>query len=815
MRCLYCGKELALLKRWTGGGEFCSDAHRQRYQEEYNQLALNRLLQAKPPTETPSGPAKPAAPSKLTEPVKEVSAPARAASPEPSPSRDLRVSERSQPKPSYREPAPAVARLEAPVAVREHAKEHVQEPVKQPVVRPAPPPPPPPPVVKEEPPPAEAAGFLVELPLAALSAVAEISIPDAEFFNSLNAALPDHAFEPLNGHQGNLKLETAGLLTFQLSNRAANYTAKDPRERKLEVRDFVRSTPIVEIDLNPAGETGLETSSEAMDILFFPQPPSGSPALWQQPAVGFTADETELGELARLAFVTTGFSDQGDTDQQSPDVSSQQKLTLEGSKSTPPLVEESPHIEVQEEAVPEPVEAAPEPAPVQVDVQQVVERVAEPEPPPAAVEPVVEVKTEAKVEAAPEAVQSAPVPEPVTKPLPLVLQVAGPGKAKAVQIFSSASSAVNVQVPRSTSLPLRPVMTFGPTPVKEVEKSVEKPAERPTPGPVKSEPRKPFVPAAPLRPVSAKLRQPPELKSEAKPEQEAKAEVKAEPKQENKPAPKVAEPAKQAAKVENKVEKKPEVKEVKSKEDVKAEPQLPLPMAPSYGSSDLGLPRLNLQSSPGFFAQLPAVAKIGIAVALVAIVGGLIAFTSKGGGAAVTAANGGTGTVVVGSPLPIGDAGWITDWGADPGVRRTRTISVLRSSQTLNDYRIEMQGQIETKAIGWVFRAADPKNYYVTKIEIVKPGLEPTVALVRFAVINGEEQVRAQLPLPMKVRRDTMYKIRFDAVGSHFTTYVQDEKVDEWTDDQVKTGGVGLYSDRGEVATLKGGMSVLPLIVRR
>src|ERR1700731_3831504 len=51
MRCLYCGKELALLKRWTGGGEFCSDAHRQRYQEEYNQLALNRLLQAKPPTE--------------------------------------------------------------------------------------------------------------------------------------------------------------------------------------------------------------------------------------------------------------------------------------------------------------------------------------------------------------------------------------------------------------------------------------------------------------------------------------------------------------------------------------------------------------------------------------------------------------------------------------------------------------------------------------------------------------------------------------------------------------------------------------------
>jgi hypothetical protein len=103
----------------------------------------------------------------------------------------------------------------------------------------------------------------------------------------------------------------------------------------------------------------------------------------------------------------------------------------------------------------------------------------------------------------------------------------------------------------------------------------------------------------------------------------------------------------------------------------------------------------------------------------------------------------------------------------------------------------------------------------VTKLEIVKPGLEPTVALVRFAVINGEEQAHAQLPLPMKVRRDTMYKIRFDAVGSHFTTYVQDVKIDDWNDDHVKTGGVGLYRERGEDATLKGGMNVVPLIIRK
>src|SRR5260370_6580903 len=69
MRCLYCGKELALLKRLRGGGEFCSEAHKQRYQEEYDKIALSRLLQAQKkapntntePTQPPPAPRIPVA----------------------------------------------------------------------------------------------------------------------------------------------------------------------------------------------------------------------------------------------------------------------------------------------------------------------------------------------------------------------------------------------------------------------------------------------------------------------------------------------------------------------------------------------------------------------------------------------------------------------------------------------------------------------------------------------------------------------------------------------------------------------------------
>jgi hypothetical protein len=768
MRCLYCGKELALLKRWTGGGEFCSDVHRQRYQEEYNQLALNRLLQAKPPAKPekpqveepePVNDAPPVRPAAVAELSNFEAAKQATARVMPNPAANL--PETPAAKPTYRE-IPSAAPVKAAVV-------EVEKPA-PPVVREKPAPPPPPEITA----PAERAGFLVEMPVAVLAEVAPMSRPDMEFLAAVAAALPNHSFEPLNAQRNTYQLETAGLLTFQPSNRASNYTANGTRERRLEVRDFVRTNPVVEIDLSPAGETGLETSSEAMDILIFPQPPQGPPMLWQKPPVGFSGASTELGDLGRLAFSTTGFSDRSES--------------TEPETNSAVAVEEPPAIEV-----------APEPE-AQIVVEPVIEAIPEPAPEPVAIEAAIpQVMEEAAAPVEEKIQKPAPEPAPVTKPLPLTLHATAPLKGKTVQVFASASNAVHVQVPRSSSLPLRATMTFGPAPVA-VKTEVKAEPKKPAPAPVRPDPRAAIVKPQPEVQEVKKPALKPVTPEPAK--QTAKAEI-----------------PKQAVKADTKQDRKPEVKEnVKLKEEVKtqkaAEPSIPASLpAPYPGSSDLGLPRLNLQASSGFLGQIPMVARIGIVVVLVAGLGALIAFSSKGGSAASASTH--SGTVVAGTALPSGDSGWIADWGAEQGVRRSRQISILRSSQTLTDYRIEMQAQIETKAIGWVYRAADPKNFYVTKLEIVKPGLEPTIALVRFAIIDGEEQVHAQLPLAMKFRRDTLFKIRFDAVGDHFTTYVQDEKVDDWTDGHIKTGGVGLYSDRGEVATLKGGMSVVPLVIKK
>lgn len=206
--------------------------------------------------------------------------------------------------------------------------------------------------------------------------------------------------------------------------------------------------------------------------------------------------------------------------------------------------------------------------------------------------------------------------------------------------------------------------------------------------------------------------------------------------------------------------------------------------------------------------------RLALAAAVLAAAGAGIFLTSRGSGASRTAAFGAPKepSVVEAGPALATNAGWITDWFSDSArAKQSRHVDVLRGSLTLRDYRIQFEGQIDQGAIGWVFRANGGKNFYAEKVAIVKPGLDPDIALVRFAVIDGKEQPRQQVPLPLKVHLDTLYKIRLDAVGNRFTTWVQDQQVDQWTDNRIEAGGVGLYYDAGESARLKGTLNVIPL----
>jgi hypothetical protein len=819
MRCLYCGKELALLKRWTGGGEFCSEGHRQQYQEEYNQLALNRLLQAKPPIPTAEETAPPERPSVAPQaapsrgpaargdkqlpaaPVAAAKAPARIEEPQ-----------RVAPQP-IAEPEPVAARVTSPVAPPIAAPIDSRRPEPPPQAEPEP---------EEELAPAEIAGFLIELPVPVLAEVMAMTRPDAGFESNGTPALPRGRFDAWE-----TQLVAAGPLESAPFTRILDCAAR-PRDRKLDARDFVRTAPLVEVDLDPAGEYELpEMIEEPMDILIFPHPPQAAPPLWEEPWLESALD-TDLGVFTRVAFRTTGVEDNQDASDPleslaeiapvsaqpghprpdsgqraaaaqalgggqeyteplatatpaipDPEITKplakpvpppeQQRFTVASRVMATPHVTTVPHVTAvphvtvpQVTAVPPPISrpAFLRPAFVQAagNPEQTPEKTA-----PSAVNKTVNKKT-------------ADAPPQVTKPLPLTLHGLAAGRGKPVQVFASVAAAVDLQIPRSNALPLRPVMTLGPGLAVPAEE--KRPADRAPERTVvvKVDPKKGPPPRPESRSTNGKGRKYPPTPEPVESDAEKKES-----------GQKAATPAKPAPPV--RPAEKPAANAVTEKAPEKVrESTFPAPLAAPYHPPDLGLPSLDLEASGGFWKRLPLSGKAGLALTMVALAMAII-FIMKSG---------------------------ITDWGVEPGVRTLRDISVLRPTLSMSDYRLEFEAQIESKALGWIYRAQDVKNYYVSKLEIVKPGINPTVALVRYAVLNGEEQPHAQFPLNMPVRVDTTYKIRFDAVGDHFTTWVQDQKIDEWTDARLKTGGIGLYSDRGESRNLKNGsLRIAPLVIKK
>jgi hypothetical protein len=152
----------------------------------------------------------------------------------------------------------------------------------------------------------------------------------------------------------------------------------------------------------------------------------------------------------------------------------------------------------------------------------------------------------------------------------------------------------------------------------------------------------------------------------------------------------------------------------------------------------------------------------------------------------------------------FGPSGWSRDWSYDPaGFLRPGTVGFLQQSMSLVNYRMEFMGQIERKSLGWAFRAKDENNYYVAKLTIARPGPLPIVDLVRYPVTNGKEGPKVSVALPFAVLNDTLYKVEMNIRGDQFRASVNGHVVDSWSDGQLRAGGVGFVSGKGEAARVR------------
>jgi hypothetical protein len=151
-----------------------------------------------------------------------------------------------------------------------------------------------------------------------------------------------------------------------------------------------------------------------------------------------------------------------------------------------------------------------------------------------------------------------------------------------------------------------------------------------------------------------------------------------------------------------------------------------------------------------------------------------------------------------------GTTGWESTWLKNsPGAVQPGRLALYKPMTPLTDYHLEIHGQIQSKALSFVFRATDMNNYYAAKLVMRKPGPLPSVYLVRYAVIDGLAGEKTETLLAMYLRTDTLYDMLVTAQGENFTITVNGQLVETWSDARLKSGGVGLFAEKGEISEIR------------
>lgn len=143
------------------------------------------------------------------------------------------------------------------------------------------------------------------------------------------------------------------------------------------------------------------------------------------------------------------------------------------------------------------------------------------------------------------------------------------------------------------------------------------------------------------------------------------------------------------------------------------------------------------------------------------------------------------------------------NWGLTADGVKLGALRIWEDSKNLTDYRLEFEGEIAKKSMGWAFRANDLRNYYASKINLSRTAGSATAEIVRFSVLGARESKRISLPLPIAIDKDTFYHVQVKVKGDKFITSINGHVVDVWQDARLGRGGVGFFSEKGESASIR------------
>jgi hypothetical protein len=148
------------------------------------------------------------------------------------------------------------------------------------------------------------------------------------------------------------------------------------------------------------------------------------------------------------------------------------------------------------------------------------------------------------------------------------------------------------------------------------------------------------------------------------------------------------------------------------------------------------------------------------------------------------------------------------DWHQSGSAVKIGQLRLWKPTLPLANYNMNFGAQIDQRAVSWAVRAADHGHYYATKLNIDPAGVViagkvlPRAEIVRYAVLGGRQSGKIQMPIPINIERGKVYEIAIRVSGNRFITAINGQVVDTWSDERLRRGGVGFFSDPGEKATL-------------
>lgn len=138
-----------------------------------------------------------------------------------------------------------------------------------------------------------------------------------------------------------------------------------------------------------------------------------------------------------------------------------------------------------------------------------------------------------------------------------------------------------------------------------------------------------------------------------------------------------------------------------------------------------------------------------------------------------------------------------------------RQIFIYPASMLLQDYRVDFEVPLRGNGSNWMFRVADPSNYYGMRLEPEREGAVLRWKIRKYVEIEGQQIVSETVRLPHTEETD-YWCITLEVQGSQFRTYVQGHLIDRWTDARFSRGGFGSYGGQGEPLPIRS-VRVAPL----